>query len=226
MRRRPGRPREARLDAAILTTAEHQLRVRGYADMTLESVAAGAGTTVPTLRRRYSSKAALAEAVVDSLRITPLQTRTGAKPRARGLAVLEDLRRNLEREHSMALLGTLLVEEGRNPQLLERFRSRLVKTRRSLLADALQAGIAAGDLPQDTDVDTSVNLLIGSFYARYISHGRIPQDWAQRAMRQIWPTTPPATKPRATTRPPNDSPPSRTPQPRPGGRPAARVRQR
>ena len=34
----------------------------------------------------------------------------------------------------MALLGTLLAEEGRNPQLLERFRCRLVKARRERLA--------------------------------------------------------------------------------------------
>jgi AcrR family transcriptional regulator len=157
--------------------------------MSLESVAAGAGTTVPALRRRYDNKVALATAVVDSLRIEPLRTRSEAPPRERALAVLENFRRNLEREHSMALLGTMLVEEGRNPELLERFRARLVKARRRLLADALRDGIAAAELPASTDVDVTVNLLIGSFYARYVSHGRIPHDWPGRIMRQIWPTT-------------------------------------
>jgi AcrR family transcriptional regulator len=193
--RRPGRPRDLRLDASILAEAEKQLRERGYSEMSLDSVAAGAGTTVPALRRRYNSKAALATAVVDSLRIEPLRTRAGAPPRERALAVLENFRRNLEREHSMALLGTMLVEEGRNPQLLERFRARLVKARRGLLADALQAGIAAAELPIGTDVEVTVNLLIGSFYARHISHGRIPHDWSRRIMHQIWPTT--TARPRA-----------------------------
>lgn len=163
--------------------------------MSLESVAAGAGTTVPAVRRRYTSKASLATAVVDSLRIEPLRTRTGAPPRDRAVAVLENFRRNLEREHSMALLGTMLAEEARNPELLERFRSRLVTTRRNLLTDALRAGIATAELPNSTDVEVTVNMLIGSFYARYVSHGRIPSNWSRRIMRQVWPTTTAITKP-------------------------------
>jgi len=199
-RRRPGRPRDLRLDASILAEAEKQLRERGYGGMSLESVAAGAGTTVPALRRRYDSKVALATAVVESLRIEPLRAPTGAPPRERAIAVLENFRHNLEREHSMALVGTMLVEEGRNPQLLERFRARLVKARRMLLGDALRAGIATGELRAGTDVEVAVNLLIGSFYARYISHGRIPRDWSHRIMQQIWPTTTAGTKPRRAPR--------------------------
>jgi AcrR family transcriptional regulator len=199
-RRRPGRPRDPTLDAAILAEAEKQLRERGYGEMSMESVAAGAATTVPALRRRYNNKVSLATAVIDSMRIEPLRTRTEGPPRERAVAILENFRRNLEREHSMALLGTMLVEEGRNPQLLERFRARLVKARRQLLADALQAGIAAGELPKDTDIDVTVNMLIGSFYAHYTSRGRIPPNWPRRIMHQIWPTRPAPTKPRQASR--------------------------
>lgn len=163
--------------------------------MSLESVAGEAGTTVPSLRRRYTNKTSLAAAVVDSLRIEPLRTPAGAGPREQVLAVLENFRANLEREHSMALLGTLLAEEDRNPELLERFRSRHVRARRTLLADALKAAINNGELPPETDVDATVNMLIGSFYARYVSHGRIPRDWPRRLTRQIWPTTRPSAAP-------------------------------
>jgi hypothetical protein len=103
--------------------------------------------------------------------------------------VLENFRVNLEREHSMALLGTLLAEEQRNPELLQRFRSRLVKPRRTLLADALKAAIRDGELAPETDVEATVTMMIGSFYARYVSHGRIPRDWPRRLVRQIWPRT-------------------------------------
>jgi AcrR family transcriptional regulator len=186
-KRPPGRPRDGRLDAAILAAAERQLRERGYGGMSLESVAAAAGTTVPALRRRYSGKASLAQAVVDSLRIEALAADTGASPRDRALAVLENMRHNLEREHSMALLGTLLAEESRHPELLERFRTRLVTTRRERLADAVRSGVAAGELAPDADVDMLVSMLIGSFYARYISHGQLPRSWPQRALFQVWP---------------------------------------
>jgi AcrR family transcriptional regulator len=59
-----GRPRNPALDQAILSAAARQLGELGYARMSLESVAAAAGTTVPSLRRQYPNKAELAAAAV------------------------------------------------------------------------------------------------------------------------------------------------------------------
>ena len=182
-----GRPRDEQLDAAILVAAERQLRERGYAGMSLESVAGAAGTTVPSLRRRYGSKAELTTAVVDTLRIDPLPRQRGA-PRERALVILQNFQRNLEREHSMALLGTLLAEEQRTPELLARFRARLVKERRGLLSQALRDGVSAGELPAGTDVEATVAMLIGSFYARHVASGQIPRGWARRVLDETWPS--------------------------------------
>jgi AcrR family transcriptional regulator len=170
----------------ILEAAEQQLRERGYSAMSLESVAAAAGTTVPSLRRRYRDKATLATAVIDSLRIEPLMVPSGS-PRARAAAVLENFQRNLGRRDSMALLGTLLAEERHRPELLERFRERLSRPRRRALRDALKAGIGAGELPEKLDVDVTVNMLIGSYYARYLNGPSIPANWSRRALAQVWP---------------------------------------
>lgn len=187
----PGRPRDATLGPAILAAAEQQLRERGYSGMSIEGVARTAGTTVPSLRRRYRDKAQLAVAVVDSLRIDPLPAAVGA-PREQAVAILENFRRNLQRQDSMALLGALLAEEGRHPELLERFRSRLVHPRRTMLAEALQTAVSTGELPVETDIEVAVNMMIGSFYARYISHRRVPRDWPRRVTEHIWPHTAPA----------------------------------
>jgi AcrR family transcriptional regulator len=181
-----GRPRDPTLDVAILDAAEKQLRERGYSGMSMESVARAAGTTVPSLRRRHCDKAALAAAVVDSMRIAGLMDGDGA-PREQALAILENFRRNLARTHSMALLGTLLAEEGRNPELLGRFRARLVKPRRAMLEQALESGVRAGELAADMDIDAAVSMLIGSFYALYVSRGRIPKDWPERVLAGLWP---------------------------------------
>jgi AcrR family transcriptional regulator len=182
----PGRPRDPRLDQAILKAAELQLQRRGYAGMSIESVASAAGTTVPSVRRRYRNKSELAAAVIDSLRVVPLPEPTGV-PRADALAVLENLQRNLERPHAMAVLGSIIAEEGRQPTLLRHFRARLVEPRRAMLCQAIARGAGTGQLPTATDLDAAVNLLIGSFYARYLSDGAIPDDWADRALRTIWP---------------------------------------
>src|ERR1039457_5360795 len=126
--RSPGRPRNPAVDAAILAAAERQLGERGYAGMSLESVAAAAGTTVPSLRRRYQTKLQLATAVIDSLRVQPLPTPSGA-PRTDAAEILTNFQVNVLRLHGMATVGTILAEERRNPELLAHFRQHLVEPR-------------------------------------------------------------------------------------------------
>jgi AcrR family transcriptional regulator len=181
-----GRPRDPGIDQRILAAAEQRLREHGYAGMSIEAVASAAGTSVPSVRRRYRDRAALAAAVIDAWRVVPLPDAKGL-PRERALALLENFRRNLALGDSMPLLGTLLAEESRHPEVIERFRTRLVEPRRASLAEALEEGVTAGELPADTDVDAVVNLLVGSFYARYVARGAIPRDWARRVLAQVWP---------------------------------------
>ena len=184
--RAAGRPRNPGLDPAILAAAERQLRELGYARMSLESVAAAAGTTVPSVRRRFRGKADLAAAVIGSLRIADLPAAAGA-PRARALAILRNFHDNLRRPDSLAMVGTLLAEELHHPELLSAFRRRLVEPRRALLRDALADGVEAGQLPPSADPEVLASMLIGSFYARYLAASVIPDDWAERALRQAWP---------------------------------------
>lgn len=184
--RPPGRPRDATLDQAILAAAERQLHERGFAGMSLEAVATAAGTTTPSLRRRFRGKTELASAVIDTLRTEPLPEPTG-DPRADALALLENLRATLLRPAGMATLGSILAEENRHPVLLERFRQRLVEPRRDRLRRALLAGVEQGELPAELDLEVAVSLLVGSCYARYLAAGGIPADWASRALSAIWP---------------------------------------
>src|SRR5690349_18330550 len=182
-----GRPRNPALDRAILSAAARHLGEFGYARMSLESVAAAAGTTVPSLRRRYQNKAELVAAVIGSLRVAepPADAST---PRAHALAVLENFHSNLRAIPALAILGSLLAEEERHPELLELFKTRIVEPRRALLRQAL----AAGDLPASADLDALTSMLIGSFYARYVTTAGIPDDWPDRVLSAIWP---PATSP-------------------------------
>jgi AcrR family transcriptional regulator len=126
--------------------------------MSLESVAAAAGTTVPSLRRRYRNKAELVAAVIGSLRVD--EPPAGApSPRAHALAILENFHSNLF-----------------------------------------------------ADLDALTGMLIGSFYARYVTIAGIPDDWPNRVLSAIWP---PATSP---------APPHRDHDPRPRRAGAARSR--
>ena len=157
--------------------------------MSLESVAAAAGTSVPSVRRRFGSKAALAQAVIGSLRVAEIPAAAGP-PRAHALAILENFHRNLLRKDAMAVVGTLLAEEHRHPELLQAFRTRLAGPRRALLRQALSDGIEAGELPPSTDPEVIASMLIGSFYARYLATSDLPDGWAERVMSPVWPDQP------------------------------------
>ena len=150
--------------------------------MSLESVASAAGTTVPSLRRRYRNKAELVAVVIGSLRVEepPADAPT---PRAHALAILENFHSNLRAIPALAILGTLLAEEERHPELLNLFKTRIVEPRRALLRQAL----AAGDLPDFADLDALTSMLVGSFYARYVTIAGIPDDWPNRVLSAIWP---------------------------------------
>jgi AcrR family transcriptional regulator len=177
-----GRPRNPELDQAIVSAAAAQLGELGYARMSLESVAAAAGTTVPSLRRRYRDKAQLAAAVIGALRVE--EPPAGApSPREHALAILENFLHNLRAMPALAILGSLLTEEERHPELLELMKTRLVEPRRALLRQAL----AAGDLPEPADLDALTSMLIGSFYGRYLTIDGIPDDWPERVLSVIWP---------------------------------------
>lgn len=58
------------------------------------------------------------------------------------------------------------------------------------LRRALAEGISSGQLPDSADSDVLASMLIGSFYARYIATSDIPDDWAERTLRQVWPDAP------------------------------------
>ena len=177
-----GRPRNPALDQAILAAAARQLGEVGYARMSLEAVAAAAGTTVPSLRRRYRNKAELAAGVIVSLRVEEPPA-SAPTPRAHALAILENFHSNLRAIPALAVLGSLLAEEERHPELLQLFKTRLVEPRRALLRQAL----AAGDLPDSADLDALTSMLIGSFYGRYVTIAGIPDDWPDRVLSAIWP---------------------------------------
>lgn len=59
-----GRPRDARIDDAVLEATRALLAEVGYSALALTAVAARAGTSVPALRRRWSTKAQLVHEAV------------------------------------------------------------------------------------------------------------------------------------------------------------------
>src|SRR5882757_404104 len=144
--RPPGRPKDVALDAAILTAAGRHLGERGYSGMSLQGVAAAAGTSAPSLRRRYRDKLELAIATIDAMRTRPLPAKA-TDPRAEILASLRNMHDTMITGNGLAILATIVTEQTRHPELLAHFRHQVVAPMRARLRQALSAGMEIGQLP-------------------------------------------------------------------------------
>lgn len=182
-----GRPRQAGIDVAVLDAALRQLSTLGYARLTIESVAAEAGVGRPAVYRRWRNKAELVMAALEDLRVREATEPSTGDTRRDLTAQLERVRHYFDDLGGMALIGTLLVEEERHPELLEMFRERVVRPRRAELADVLRAGQERGDVRPDLDLDVAVALLVGAFYSRCVTGGRFPRAWARQTLDTLWP---------------------------------------
>ncbi|MFD6103507.1 TetR-like C-terminal domain-containing protein [Nocardia salmonicida] len=68
----PGRPRDSRIDAAIIAATRELILDTGYPALSLSAIAARAGTTTAAIYRRWSNKAQLVhEAVLSAEVIAP-----------------------------------------------------------------------------------------------------------------------------------------------------------
>jgi AcrR family transcriptional regulator len=156
----------------------------GYARMSVEAIAQEAGTTKPTVYRRWPTKASLAVAALAYLQTSALPHRCGCT-QTDLCSALEDFQKKLLRPNGMAMIGTLLAEERHTPELLALFRRRIVGPRRKMLRDIFVDARRRGELRPGADVEAAVNLLIGSYYARYLTGEPIPANWPRRIVATV-----------------------------------------
>jgi AcrR family transcriptional regulator len=180
--RAPGRPLDQSVGQAILDATWRLLLEDGYSRMSVARVADAAGVGRPAIYRRYSDKAELVAAVI-------VNKTSGVAPIDTGNA-RDDLVAHLDfarRHFAMALAGTLLVEEGNHPELLEQFRNGMLIPRRDQVAAALERGKERGEVRADLDVKLATHALFGSFVYNYLVAGRPTHKWVEEVVDMLWP---------------------------------------
>ena len=183
--RGPGRPRNPETEQRILDAAVRSLARDGYARMSLDSVAAEARVSKPTIYRRWPSKADLATAAIRRLQLAEPPVDTGS---AQGdlTGVLQNFRVSLLRPNGMSLIGTVLAEESHTPELLRLFRERIVAPRRAMLREILERAVTAGEVEDASIIDAAVNMLVGAFYAKYLAGSEIPPGFPEQLVAIVW----------------------------------------
>jgi AcrR family transcriptional regulator len=177
---RRGRPRSEQADEAILRVALHHLRERGFAEMSMEGVAAEAGVGKATLYRRYRNKADLASAAFAA--VTAASFEREPIPDDTREALLAHLRRF---ERGMGDIGidviTSLLGERSDPELLELHRERVVSRGRARAAGILRRAQERGEIRPDADIETAMAMLVGSLFALRLA-GTYDEGWAEAAI--------------------------------------------
>jgi AcrR family transcriptional regulator len=165
---------------AVLRAALELLAERGWSGLTMEGVAARAGTAKGTVYRWWSSKEDL---VVEALVVHGAPYRpapdTGSFQDDM-VSVLEALVRALK-EPGALLLASLVSETARNEQLADAFQQHLIRTRRAHLLDIAERAVARGEIRDDIDmaylVDQGVAYLL---YRFLVSHEPLDDDLPRR----------------------------------------------
>jgi AcrR family transcriptional regulator len=155
-----GRPRDPRIDGAVLRATVELLAQTGYPGLSVSAIAQRAGTSKPAIYRRWPSKAHLVhEAVFPTGAATALPD-TGS--------VSEDLREMVRR--TMAFLNTpaaraalpgLVGEMAADPSLHSALLERFAGVIGGGLAEWLQAASAGGEIRADVSAAELAEAIAG-----------------------------------------------------------------
>jgi hypothetical protein len=85
-----------------------------------------------------------------------------------------------------SMVGTLLIEERRNPELFQIFREKAIHPRRAQLRMILERGVQRGDIRPDVDLDVAMETLVGALYACHIAGLPETAEWLEGVVDVVW----------------------------------------
>jgi AcrR family transcriptional regulator len=177
------RPLDPKVDAAIVDACVRLLAEKGFAEMTMEEVAAVAGVGKPAIYRRYADKAELVVAAIES-QGAPLEIPDRADTKA---ALAAEVERALPPDGAgyLRLITGLIAAESRHPELIEAFRASILGPRRAVVVALLERGVERGDLRPGLDPVAAVDFIAGAYLARAFAGLDTGARWRRRAF-EIW----------------------------------------
>jgi AcrR family transcriptional regulator len=161
-----GRPRDPRIDAAILHAAADLLVEIGYSSVTMAAVAERAQTTKTALYRRWSSKAELVHEAAFPAAPSALATPAGdiaADVRAMISAARDVFTSPVVRAALPGLLADVAADPELNARVMARFTGLFAAVRNRVID-----GITRGEVHADVDPDRLVEIIGGATMLRML----------------------------------------------------------
>ncbi|USX52911.1 TetR/AcrR family transcriptional regulator [Lentzea sp. HUAS12] len=173
------RRRDERIDHAVLDAVSALVREVGYPALTMEAIAARAGTTKPAIRRRWQSRQQLVVAAMARDRIGLTEIDTGCL-HCDLVGHLEALRTGLEDPALGPAIPALLADLADDPVLHEEFLAVLWEPRRQACVATLRKAQDRGELEPSADVDLVLDLFAAPVMFRALfRHAPMGPDFAE-----------------------------------------------
>ncbi|EGX58933.1 transcriptional regulator [Streptomyces zinciresistens K42] len=183
---RPGRPRSAAADAAILAATREALVELGWSKLTLGDVATRAGVAKTTLYRRWSGKNELVvDAVAELFDELRLPDRGSLAADIEGVVL--QFAAILARPEARSGLMAVVAESTRDDALRERLRTSVVDRQKRLVVEGRVRAQCRGELPPESDageaartVDLIFDMVAGAVVHRTLVSGHpADEEWVR-----------------------------------------------
>jgi AcrR family transcriptional regulator len=178
-KRPPGRPRSEESRQSILRSTLKLLKQDGgFAELSIEAVAADANVGKTTVYRWWPTKAALVADAFSASADEELRfPNTGSVHADMSLQMRRVIR--IFRSKRGKVVAALIAGGQSDPELIEAFRDRFLWPRRRQAYQTLQRGIDRGELPAGSDLDLILDSLYGPIYMRFlIRHDKLDESFA------------------------------------------------
>jgi len=178
-KRQPGRPRSEESRQSILRSTLKLLKQDGgFADLTIEGIAADANVGKTTVYRWWPTKGALVADAFSASADKELRfPNTGSLYTDINLQMKGLIR--IFRSERGKVVAALLAGGQSDPELLEAYRDRFLWPRRRQAYETLQRGVDRGELPVGSDFDLILDSLYGPILMRFlIRHVKLEESFA------------------------------------------------
>jgi AcrR family transcriptional regulator len=175
-----GRPRDRRIDAAILRATADLLVQIGYSNLTMAAVADRAGTTKTALYRRWSSKAELVHEAAFPAAPTAIATPPGdfgSDVRAMIAAARDVFTSPVVRAALPGLIADMAADADLNARVMDRFTGLFAAVR-----DRLGDAITRGEVHADIDPERLIEVIGGATMLRLLlrPNQNLDDEWVDQ----------------------------------------------
>lgn len=154
------------ITAAIRNAVMHELAEVGYGRLSIEAVARRAGVGKTAVYRRWSNKLEMVLEIVSGVaeRSVPMPDTGSFESDLQLLTYIAS--KALQHRIASQIIPDLMAEAARNPKIAETLNKALSKHQRAVGETIVGQAVARGELPEGTDPEMAVDLMLGPLYWR------------------------------------------------------------